>query len=192
MQILFPLFLSSLDLQQHNDHVFQLIKMASFFQICSITSCWHTFLKSICIWKTDVVIFIISVAHDTLYLIIIHIWVANSYARPWYLLIDLLWLQNTASLTLDDTKGFERHLKCQWHLYYWMLYNSQFHIRYGNQHLFTTPICGTFYYVLDICTTRCYTTPSFIFAMGINICLQLQYVAHFITFFATKGATLHL
>ena len=64
-------------------------------------------------------------------------------------ILNLLWLQNTISLTLDDTKGFkETYFKCQCHLYYWRLYNSWFHVRYGDWLLFTTLICDTFYYVL--------------------------------------------
>ena len=38
---------------------------------------------------------------------------------------------------------------CQAHLQYWILTNSPFHVRYGEQLVYTTPLDGTFYYVLE-------------------------------------------
>uniref|UniRef100_A0A0D9XXU0 rRNA N-glycosidase n=1 Tax=Leersia perrieri TaxID=77586 RepID=A0A0D9XXU0_9ORYZ len=58
---------------------------------------------------------------------------------------------NTTTLSLNGSQQefMENFKRCQMHLWYWNLMNSQFHIRYGNQLVYTTPLDGTFYYVLE-------------------------------------------
>jgi hypothetical protein len=67
------------------------------------------------------------------------------------LLLQLLFfLQNTVTLSLDgDDRTFIHNFwRCQAHLKYWLLCISGFITRYGNKLIYTTPLQGTFYYVI--------------------------------------------
>ncbi|KAL6847100.1 hypothetical protein ACP4OV_022953 [Aristida adscensionis] len=59
--------------------------------------------------------------------------------------------KNTVTLRIseDRVKFVDNYLKCQAHFNYWMAWNSKFRVRYGDRILYTTPIEGTFYYVLE-------------------------------------------
>lgn len=55
------------------------------------------------------------------------------------------------TLRLEGTEEefLENFNRCQAHFQYWLLMNSPFRIRFGDQVIYTTPLDGTFYYVLQ-------------------------------------------
>uniref|UniRef100_A0A0E0J812 rRNA N-glycosidase n=1 Tax=Oryza nivara TaxID=4536 RepID=A0A0E0J812_ORYNI len=59
--------------------------------------------------------------------------------------------RNTVTLRLEGTEEefLENFNRCQAHFQYWLLMNSPFRIRFGDQVIYTTPLDGTFYYVLQ-------------------------------------------
>uniref|UniRef100_A0A0E0AX61 Ubiquitin-like protease family profile domain-containing protein n=1 Tax=Oryza glumipatula TaxID=40148 RepID=A0A0E0AX61_9ORYZ len=66
------------------------------------------------------------------------------------LLTLLLLEENTVTLYLDGTEHefVENFIHCQGHYRFWLLWNSAVRVTYGRRMLYTTPVHGTFYYVL--------------------------------------------
>lgn len=58
--------------------------------------------------------------------------------------------RNTVTLYLDGTEHefVENFIHCQGHYRFWLLWNSAFRVTYSRMMLYTTPVHGTFYYVL--------------------------------------------